>query len=301
MYLDQLTNYLVTVTLIEMMVLTGLSVTLADCARTFGDWRLIARAALANYLLVPAAAIALLTLFDADPMVAAGFMVLAACPGAPFGPPIVGIAKGNVPAATGLMILLAGGSALVSPILLRLLLPWVSGGEGARIDLTTMLAALFGTQLLPLLAGLLVRHQRPLLADRLQAPLDRIGKVLGLSVVALILGTQFQMLANIRALGFVGMLTLLAATLAIGWLAGPADSRGRRAMALVTALRNVGVGLVIVTGSFAGTPAVSAALAYGIVEVLGSLAVAVWWRRRSYISALHHGDQQRTQCPSRNT
>ena len=37
-------------------------------------------------------------------------------------------------------------------------------------------------------------------------------------------------------------------------------------MALTTALRNVGVGLVIVTGNFAGTPAVSAALAYGIVE-----------------------------------
>jgi len=45
-------------------------------------------------------------------------------------------------------------------------------------------------------------------------------------------------------------------------------------MALTTALRNVGVGLVIVTGSFAGTPAVTPALTYGILEVLGSLLVA---------------------------
>jgi len=52
-------------------------------------------------------------------------------------------------------------------------------------------------------------------------------------------------------------------------------------MALTTALRNVGVGLVIVTGNFAGTPAVSAALAYGIVEVFGSLLIALWWRKRS--------------------
>jgi len=50
-------------------------------------------------------------------------------------------------------------------------------------------------------------------------------------------------------------------------------------MALTTSLRNVGVGLVIVTGNFAGTPAVSAALSYGIVEVLLSLLVAFWWRR----------------------
>jgi BASS family bile acid:Na+ symporter len=51
-------------------------------------------------------------------------------------------------------------------------------------------------------------------------------------------------------------------------------------VALTTSLRNVGLGLVIVTGNFGGTPAVSAALAYGIVEVLGSLAVALWWGRR---------------------
>jgi BASS family bile acid:Na+ symporter len=95
----------------------------------------------------------------------------------------------------------------------------------------------------------------------------------------LILATQFQMLAQIRARGFLGMLILLAGTLAIGWLAGGSGRDARRTMALTTSLRNVGVGLVIVTGTFPGTPAVSAALAYGIFEVLGSLLVALWWRR----------------------
>ncbi len=280
MSLDQLTNYLVTITLIEMMVLTGLTVTLADCVRTAGNWTLAVRAAVVNYLLVPAVSVALLKLFNADPMVAVGFLVLAVCPGAPFGPPIVGIAKGDVPGATGLMILLAGSSAIVSPILLRLLLPWVSRGEAVHIDLVAMLGALLGTQLLPLLVGLLVRHRYPLLADRMQRPLERVARILSLSVAGLILGTQFQMLAEIRMLGFVGMLTLLAASLGIGWLAGSPGNGGRQTMALVTALRNVGVGLVVVTGSFAGTPAVSAALAYGIVEVLGSLTVAMWWKRR---------------------
>ncbi len=64
---------------------------------------------------------------------------------------------------------------------------------------------------------------------------------------------------------------------AIGWLAGGAGRDDRRTLALTTSLRNVGVGLVIATGNFAGTPAVSAALAYGIVEVFGSLAMALWW------------------------
>jgi bile acid:Na+ symporter, BASS family len=71
----------------------------------------------------------------------------------------------------------------------------------------------------------------------------------------------------------------LIASLAFGWLAGGPDPAGRKTVALTTSLRNVGVGLVIATGSFAGTPAVSAALAYGIVEIIGSLALALWWGR----------------------
>jgi bile acid:Na+ symporter, BASS family len=53
---------------------------------------------------------------------------------------------------------------------------------------------------------------------------------------------------------------------------------------LTTSLRNAGLGLVIATGSFAGTPAVLAVLAYGIVAILGSLIVALWWGRQADIS-----------------
>lgn len=281
MSLDRLINILVTITLIEMMVLIGLRVTFAELGRVAGNWRLVGRAAVANYLLVPAVAVGLLVWFDANPMVAAGFLILAVCPGAPFGPPFAGIARANVPIAVGLMVILAGSSAVISPLLLQLLLPWISGGEAPRIDLPGMLGALLITQLLPLLCGLLLRHWRPQLADRLLDPLELVSKILNLGVAGLILATQFSMLLDIQLRGFVGMLILLVASLVIGWLAGGAGGDVRRTMALTTALRNVGVGLVIVTANFSGTPAVSAALAYGIVEVFGSLLVAFWWGRRA--------------------
>ena len=56
-------------------------------------------------------------------------------------------------------------------------------------------------------------------------------------------------------------------------------SDNRRALALTTSLRNVGVGLVIVTGNFGGTAAVTAVLAYGIFEIVGSLLLALVWSR----------------------
>jgi BASS family bile acid:Na+ symporter len=77
------------------------------------------------------------------------------------------------------------------------------------------------------------------------------------------------------------MLGLLLASWAAGWLLGGSDAAGRKALTLTTSLRNVGVGLVIATGAFAGTPAVTATLAYGLFGVVGSLLLALWWGRRA--------------------
>src|SRR5438477_11848251 len=117
--IDRLINILVTITLIEMMVAIGLGVAFVDLVGVARNWRLVARAALAYYVCVPAATVGLLFLFDAHPMVAAGFLILAVCPGAPYGPPFAAIAKGNMAVAVGLMGILAGSSALVAPILLH--------------------------------------------------------------------------------------------------------------------------------------------------------------------------------------
>src|SRR4051812_10449466 len=114
MSMDQLINLLVTITLIEMMVALGLGVTFADLADVVRNWRLVASAALANYVWVPAVTVGLLLLFAAHPMVAAGFLILAVCPGAPYGPPFAAVARGNVAVAIGLMVLLAGSSAIIA-------------------------------------------------------------------------------------------------------------------------------------------------------------------------------------------
>jgi BASS family bile acid:Na+ symporter len=66
---------------LEMMVATGLGVSFGDLAGVVKNAGLLTRAALANYVLVPTAAILLLHLFQTDPMVSAGFLLVAVCPG----------------------------------------------------------------------------------------------------------------------------------------------------------------------------------------------------------------------------
>jgi BASS family bile acid:Na+ symporter len=275
--IDRLINALVTVTLIEMMVTIGLGVTFVELVGVARNWRLVARAALANYVCVPAATVGLLVLFGAQPMVAAGFLILAVCPGAPYGPPFVAIAGGNGALAVGLMVVLAGSSAVLAPILLSLLLPLAAGSEPLHVDAVRLVGTLLVTQLLPLCVGVAVRQWRPHLADRLRKPGGTVSKVLNLAALGLILVVQFPLLAEIRPRGFVGMPLLLIVSWAAGWLLGGPGTGPRRVMTLTTSLRNVGVGLVIATGAFAGTPAVTATLVYGLFEVVGSLLLALYW------------------------
>lgn len=279
MSLDQFLNLLVTTTLTAMMVTVGLQVTVTELAHALADYRTLLRAGVANYLFVPALTILLLVGFDANPMVAAGFLVLAVFPGAPFGPPLVAIAGGNLTAAAGLMTALAASSTIVSPILLFLLLPWLLGGDAPQINLLGIIATLTTTQLLPLLLGIVIRYRRSQVADWLHRPAELISRILGVSVAALILITQFNTLAEVRPRGFLAMLVLLLGSLLIGWVAGNSATGARKTLALTTALRNVGVALVVVTGNFGGTAAVSATLVYGIIEILGSLLLALYWAR----------------------
>ena len=71
------------------------------------------------------------------------------------------------------------------------------------------------------------------------------------------------------------MSLLFLASLALGWICGGKDIGIRKALAVTTACRNAAVGLAIVNSNFAGTPAVTAVVAYALVSIVGTLGCAV--------------------------
>jgi BASS family bile acid:Na+ symporter len=280
MTIDQIISLLAALTLFEMMIAIGLGVTFAEILGVARDWRLLIRAAAANYVGVPAAAVALLFFFQAQPLAAAGLLIAAVCPGAPYAPPFTSLARGNVIVAVGLMVMLAGSSALLAPLLLQLLLP-LMGDQPLEINAVQMVATLFLSQLLPLCIGLCVRQYRPLLADKLQKPANLLSMILNLLLLGIILVVQFDMLVGIPLRAFAGMLLLVLATLIIGWLLGGHGNINRKTMAIITSVRNAGVCLVIASSSFPGTPAVTAATAYALFQTIVIALIALGWGRLS--------------------
>jgi BASS family bile acid:Na+ symporter len=129
---------------------------------------LLARAALANYVLVPTAAVLLLYLFQTDPMVSAGFFLVAVCPAAPFAPPLTAMAKDDVHVSVGLTVILAASSVILAPILLSFLLPLMARGANLKIDMFKIVTTLLMTQILPLGIGMLGRSRLLKYAEKLQ-------------------------------------------------------------------------------------------------------------------------------------
>jgi BASS family bile acid:Na+ symporter len=217
----------------------------------------------------------LLHLFQPNPMVSVGFLILACCPGAPVGPPVTAVARGDVPWAVGIMLVLAGLSALVTPALLGLLSPWVAPATDVHVNYLGIVRILLVTQLFPLALGLGFRRAAPGWTRRVDKPVGVLANGLLLALVVAILAAQYGTLTAIRARAWFGMGLLLTASLGVGWCFGGPDLAIRKALAATTATRNVAVGLVIAARDFSGTPAVTAVVAYGLVSILGTLGCAL--------------------------
>jgi BASS family bile acid:Na+ symporter len=276
---DQVINLLATVALIELMLTIGLEAAVSDIVAVATDSRAVLGAMLANYVAVPAVTVALVLLLRASPMVAAGFLVVAVCPGAPYGPPFTAIARGNVARAVGLMVILAGSSAVLAPLQLKLLLRHVAGDTPVAVHAARIVTTLALVQFLPLCLGLLIRARQEPLANRLAKPLRQLSTVLNVALLGLILIVQFHMLKEIRLAGYAGMLALLAASILAGWIFGGPGRTNRDTLAITTAVRNVGVALVIAGGSFPGTPAVTATTAYALFQTIAMALLVLTYRR----------------------
>jgi BASS family bile acid:Na+ symporter len=274
MDLATFTNLLIVAALMAVMLSMGLKVEFAEVVAAARRTRLVLLALLANFVLVPLVTVGLLYWIGATPMVSAGFLILAVCPGAPVGPPFTAIARGSVSCAIGLMVILAGLSAILAPALLTALLARLSPAGDLHIDSLAIVRTLLLSQMLPLGIGLAIHHWAPRLTQWIDKPVGLLANLLLVVGVGLILATQYQTLSAVRLRGWGGMLLLLAASLVIGWICGGPARATRKALALTTAIRNAAVGLVIVSTNFAGTPAVTAVVAYALVSILGALGCA---------------------------
>lgn len=231
----------------------GLAIAPGDVAAIFREQRgLMLRSLLATLVLVPLAALALILLLKPTIAVAVGLAILVACPPAPLMlKAAVKKGGGNAAFMASLHLSLALLAFLSVPAVLYLLS--IPLGFQAEVDLGKMAWILTRTILVPVGAGLLLRHFWQATADRLGPLLGKIGTVGLLIVVLFALVALYPALLAMDLWSYLVIASVSIAALAIGHLLGPEDAGERTDLAVECGVRHPVLAITIAGMNF--TPA----------------------------------------------
>ena len=245
------------------MVATGLGLTVSQIVTPLRNGRLVVLSVVANFVFMPLAAFALVTLLRLDEPLGVGLLLLGTAAGSPTLPKFAEMAKGNLAFGVGLMVLLMVVTVGYLPLVLPLLLPGVS------VNPWQIARSLFLLMLLPLAGALAVRAKFEVIAARTKPVLDWVSNLSLILVVLLVTAANINnLVAVFGTRGILAGLLFIAVGLGIGWLLGGPGKDTRRVLAQGTALRNVGAALVVGGQSFDDPKVIVMVLVVTIVSLL---------------------------------
>src|SRR6516164_6637283 len=248
---------------VSSMMAMGVGFTVRQIIDALRDVRLVSLALLANFVAMPLAALALDKMLGLDEPLGVGLFLLGAASGAPFLPKLTELAKGNLPFAVGIMVLLAVGTVGYLPLVLPFLLPGVAVNSGK------IAGRLFLLTLLPLAAGLVLKAQYGKAAARVKPVLDWVSNVSLVPTVLLLAAANIDKILHVFGTrGIFAGLLLIALGFGIGWLLGGPGIDTRRALALGTGQRNIAAALVVASESFSDPSVVIMVIVVTIVGLL---------------------------------
>ena len=256
------------------MLAMGLGLTVAQIIAPLRNGRLVAMALVANFLLMPLAAVALAKMLRLREALGVGLLLLGAAAGAPFLPTLAQIARGNLAFAVGLMVLLMVITVGYLPLVLPALLPTVTVNSG---DIARSLLLLM---LLPLAGALAVNAKLPAAAARVKPVFDRLSTLGLLLVVFLQVVVNFtSMLSVFGTRGILAGLLFIALGYGLGWLLGGPTADTRRVLGLGTAQRNIAAALVVGSQSFSDPDVVVMVVVVAMVSLLILMPLSRWLAR----------------------
>jgi bile acid:Na+ symporter, BASS family len=225
---------------VSSMLAVGLSLTIRQILAPLRNGRLVFLALLANFVLMPLAALAIARILRLDQPLGIALLLLGAAAGAPFLPKLAGIAKGDLAFAVGLMVLLMVLTVGYMPLVLPLLL------EGVSVDPMQIARSLVLLMLLPLGLGLAMNARFGSIAEKMRAPLNRISSLSLALLFVLMLTTNIQNVISLFGTrGILASILFLLVGAAIGWLLGGPGLGTKGVLALATAQRNIAAALVV--------------------------------------------------------
>jgi BASS family bile acid:Na+ symporter len=277
--LQKATSVAMLIFVLSSMLAMGLGLTVSQIITPLRHARLVVLSLLANFVLMPLAAVALAALLRLDPPLGVGLLLLGTAAGAPFLPKLAQIAEGNLAFAVGLMVLLMVVTVGYLPLVLPVLLPGVS------VNPAKIARSLFLLMLLPLAGALAIKARFAVAAARTKAVLDRVSNLSLMLLVVLITAANItNVLAVFGTHGILAGLLFIAVGFGMGWLLGGPGMDTRRVLALGTAQRNIAAALVVGSQSFRDPKVVVMVVVVAIVSLLVLMPLSRLLAKRGSVS-----------------
>jgi bile acid:Na+ symporter, BASS family len=272
--------------LVTTMLSIGMKVAPADLLSALGNRRLMIRSLAANFLVVPALGLALVSLVPMSSDVATGLLLMAAMPGGLNAIQFTSKSPGALCYAAVLLFVLSLLAVLVSPELAAWMLP--RHEPSLALPLGRVIGLLLAAVVLPLSAGFAMQQGCGRLSEKLAKPMALVGTVTFVVAVVLLMGWRKEAMATLTGAELAAMLGLILASMIVGGLLGGPAPDTRRVLATATSMRNAALGLVVALNSFPGRDVDAAVVAFSALMIPPNMLFTVYEvirRRRRTISA----------------
>jgi predicted Na+-dependent transporter len=271
---------LVLLFLVTTMLSIGMTTGVAQLRSMLTSRSLLVRMLVANFVAVPLLGYVLARFMPLAPAAAGALVLLACVPGGLSTIQYSSRVKGEAALAGTMLVLLSVLAVLVSPAILRIVLP-------ASVEFTLPYGRILGFIALwlvvPLGVGMFLRAKAGGSAPKL-------GKVLGIVSLALFIAFMVvtksfrkEAVASIGSPAVGAMILFIIASMSIGWFMGGPGRDKRQLFATVTSMRNAAVCLAIARNVPSGDAVMTPLIAFSLLMVTPNTLLTLYSTIRNAI------------------
>lgn len=260
------------------VVMFGMGTTL-----TVDDFRLILKQPVpvligvaAQYIIMPGTAYLIAVLLQLPPDLAAGMILVGACPGGTASNVIVYLAKGDVP----LSVTMTTVSTLLAPILTPLLMLLLAN-QWLPVDPWSLFQSIVQVVIVPIALGLLIKRFFPVAVEKTIPALPAVSVLAIITIVAGIIANGADQLFTVPII-FLAVILHNIAGLLLGYIStrllGQDEARCR-AISVEVGMQNSGLAVALAAAHFNPAAALPGAIFSVWHNISGSLLASYWARR----------------------
>ncbi len=262
------------------LVMFGMGLTLRwqDFSRVLAMPWLIALGAVLQFTLMPFFAWLIALLFDFEPLLAAGMILVGASPGGTASNVVCFLARGNVALSISL--------TAVSTLLAVLLMPWISWlyiHTSIEVPVLGMLKTILMLVLAPVCLGMLINHFLGKIIRPLQPLFPLVSVVAIVFIIAIIVALNNTHLHHLSLPVLLAVMLHNLAGLSCGyavtrWLGF--ETKECRTLAIEIGMQNSGLAVALALKYFSALAALPGAV-FSIWHNLSGASLAAYWSRRN--------------------